>query len=273
MPRPDPRQLDLFNTPVPPVRPPPSADVERDDPVAPVDPDTLDDATLLEAFRGSRLTDTQRLAEAIALRCPAGWQSAALHVWNRFFGFGHEAGLPEHRAVLGLVRDLRGRSVLQEILRRGAVPEGANGDLLRAAAACEHPLPVDVVRSGLHARDRELREAAVRIAIASGVEPLELRPFLTDQVSAVRDLAAIVLAEMGDPDARGSLVLSLKARPSERGLDALALFADEDAVIQLGQLARAHPAWAAHIRGLIEDTAHPKASSIIATLPIATDLS
>jgi hypothetical protein len=245
--------------------------VERNDPVAPVDPDTLDDAALLEAFRGSRLTDTQRLADAIALRCPAGWQSAALYVWNRVFGFGH-AG-PEHRAVLGLVRDLRGRSVLQELLRRGAVPQGANGDLLRAAAACEHPLPADVVRSGLHARDQELREAAVRIAIASGVEPLELRPFLTDQVSAVRDLAAIVLAEMGDPDARGSLVLSLKARPSERGLDALALFADEDAVIQLGQLARAHPAWAAHIRGLIEETAHPKASSIIATLPIATDLS
>ena len=107
------------------------------------------------------------------------------------------------------------------------------------------------------------------IAILSGVEPLELRPLLTDPESAVRDLAAIVLAEMGDPEARGSLFISLKVRPSERGMDALALFMDEDAIIQLGQLARAHPNWVGHIRGLIEDSAHPKAPSIIATLPIA----
>lgn len=99
------------------------------------------------------------------------------------------------------------------------------------------------------------------------MEPLELRTLLTDRQIAVRDLAAIVLAEVGDPEARGSLFLNLKARPSERGLDAL--FMDEDAIIQLGQLARAHPKGVGHIRGLIEDSAHPKAPSIIATLPIA----
>jgi hypothetical protein len=59
----------------------------------------------------------------------------------------------------------------------------------------------------------------------------------------------------------------LKARPSQRGLDALALFSDEDAIIQLGQLARTHPQWVGHIRALIEDSAHPKAPAIIATLP------
>jgi hypothetical protein len=234
-----------------------------------INPDNLGDAKLLEAFRASTLTDTVILAEVIVRRQPTGWQDAAMHVWSRFFGFGHECALPEQRAVLGLVRDLFGRCVLEEVMRRGGIPEGLNGDLLQAAAACDHPLPADLVRSGLLSRDEALREAALRIAISSGVEPLELRTLLTDRQIAVRDLAAIVLAEVGDPEARGSLFLSLKARPSERGLDALALFMDEDAIIQLGQLARAHPQWVGHIWGLIEDSAHPKALSIIATLPIA----
>jgi hypothetical protein len=37
----------------------------------------------------------------------------------------------------------------------------------------------------------------------------------------------------------------------------------------LVQLARAHQQWGGHIRGMIEDSAHLKAPSIIATLPIA----
>jgi len=33
------------------------------------------------------------------------------------------------------------------------------------------------------------------------------------------------------------------------------------------QLARTHPQWVGHIRALIEDSAHPKAPAIVATLP------
>lgn len=269
MPRPDPRQLDLFSVPIRPRSEVSAHVAEAAVPFRSVDPDDLDDKKLLEAFRTSKTTETVLLAEAIVRRQPTGWQEAATHVWNRFFGFGHGRALPEQRAVLGLVRDIGGRCVLEAILRRASIPEGLNGDLLQAAAACDHPLTADLVRFGLLSRDEALREAALRIAISSGVEPLELHTLLTDRQIAVRDLAAIVLAEVGDPESRGSLFLNLKARPSERGLDALALFMDEDAIIQLGQLARAHPKWVGHIRGLIEDSAHPKAPSIIATLPIA----
>lgn len=267
MPRPDPRQLDLFSAPIMAPSEVTTHGAEVAVPFRSIDPDNLDDAKLLEAFRTSTLTDTVFLAEAIVRRQPTGWQDAAMHVWNRFFGFGHERALPEQRAVLGLVRDLLARGVLEEILRRGGVPEGLNADLLLAAAACEYPLKADLVRFGLLSRDEALRVSALRIAIPSGLEPLELRPLLTDRQIAVRDLAAIVLAEAGDAEARTSLFLTLKARPSKRGLDALALFMDEDAVIQLGQLARAHPQWVRHIRALIEDTAHPKALAIIATFP------
>jgi len=266
MPRPDPRQLDLFGGPTT----APSQSAHGTQPAVTarsIDPDRLDDTQLLEAFRTSQLTETGLLAAVVARRRPTGWQDAATHVWNRFFGFGHGNPLPEQRAVLGLVRDLGGRCVLEPILRRGGIPEGLNGDLLQAAAACNHPLTADLVRFGLLSRDEALREAALRIAIISGVEPLELRTLLTDRQIAVRDLAAVVLAEVGDPEARSSLLLTLKARPSQRGLDALALFSDEDAIIQLGQLARPHPQWVGHIRTLIEDSAHPKASAIIATLP------
>lgn len=267
MPRPDPRQLDLFSGPT--AIPSQTVAHGKETPVKSrsIDPDRLDDAQLLEAFRTSKLAETELLAAAITRRQPTGWQDAALHVWKRFFGFGQGRPLPEQRAVLGLVRDLHGRCVLDDIVRRGAVPEGLNGDLLLAAAACAYPLKSDIVRSGLIARDDALREAALRIAIPSGVEPLELRPLLMDRQTGVRDLAAVVLAEVGDPEARPSLLLTLKARPSERGLDALALFMDEDAIIQLGQLARTHPHWVGHIRALIEDSAHPKGPSIIATFP------
>jgi hypothetical protein len=267
MPRPDPRQLNLFSAPIAAPAKVFTHSAAAALPSRSVDPDDLDDAKLLEAFRTSTLTETVLLAEAIVRRQPLGCQDAAMHVWNRFFGFGHGRALPEQRAVLGLVRDLLARGVLEEILRRGGVPEGLNADLLLAAAACEYPLKADLVRFGLLSRDETLREAALRIAIPSGVEPLELRTLLTDRQIAVRDLAAVVLAEVGDPEARASLLLSLKVRPSGRGLDALALFMDEDAIIQLGQLARTHPQWVVHIRALIEDSAHPKAPAIVATLP------
>ena len=267
MPRPDPRQLDLFSAPIRAPSEVPSHDAEATVLFKSINPDDLDDTKLLEAFRASKLTETGLLAEAIVRRQPAGWQDAAMHVWNRFFGFGHDRALLEQRAVLGLVRDLLARPVLAEILRLGGIPESLNGDLLQAAAACDHPLPADLVRSGLLSRDEVLRVSALRIAIPSGIEPIELHTLLTDQRIAVRDLAAIVLAEVGEAEARTSLLLSLKARPSQRGLDALALFMDEDAVIQLGQLARTHPQWVGHIRALIEDSAHPKALAIVATLP------
>jgi hypothetical protein len=267
MPRPDPRQLDLFSVPIRPRSEVSAHVAEAAVPFRSVDPDDLDDKKLLEAFRTSKTTETVLLAEAIVRRQPTGWQDAATHVWNRFFGFGHGRALPEQRAVLGLVRDLGGRYVLEAILHRGSVPEGLNGDLLQAAAACDHPLATDLVRFGLLSRDEALREAALRLAIPSGVEPLELRTLLTDRQISVRYLAAVVLAEVGDPEARSSLFFTLKARPSERGLNALALFMDEDAIIQLGQLARAHPQWVEHIRALIEDSAHPKALAIVATLP------
>lgn len=266
--RSEPRQLDLFSgSTTAPIR----ADANVQEPPVKhgsVNLDQLDDAQLLEAFRASKLTETVLLAAAIARRWPAGWQDAALHVWKRFFGFGSDTPLLEQRAVLGLVRDGHGRCILENILRRGGIPGGLNGDLLLASAACEYPLNPDIVRSGLLSKDDALREAAVRIAIPSGVEPLELRALLTDRQFAVRDLAAVVLAETGDPEARSSLLSALKARPSERGLDALALFMDEDAIIQLGQLARTHPCCVDHIRALIEDSAHPKASVILSTLPV-----
>lgn len=267
MPRPDPRQLDLFSGPTTAPSQTAAHGTQTTVTARLIDPDRLDDAQLLEAFRTSQLTDTGLLAAVVARRRPTGWQDAATHVWNRFFGFGHGNPLPEQRAVLGLVRDLGGRCVLEAILRRAGIPEGLNGTLLLAAAACDHPLTVDLVRFGLLSRDEALREAALRLAIPSGVEPLELRTLLTDRQIAVRDLAAVVLAEVGDPEARSSLLLTLKARPSERGLNALALFMDEDAIIQLGQLARAHPQWVVHIRALIEESAHPKALTIVATLP------
>jgi len=267
MPRTDPRQLDLFSAPIRASSEVPTHGVEVAVPCRSVNPNDLNDAKLLEAFRASKLTETGLLAEAIVRRQPAGWQEAAMLVWNRFFGFGHDRALLEQRAVLGLVRDLLGRPVLVEILRRGGFPESLNGDLLQAAAACDHPLPADLVRSGLLSRDEALRVSALRIAIPSGIEPIELHTLLTDQRIAVRDLAAIVLAEVGEAEARTSLLHSLKARPSQRGLDALVLFMDEDAVIQLGQLARTHPQWVRHIRALIEDSAHPKAPAIVATLP------
>ena len=54
---------------------------------------------------------------------------------------------------------------------------------------------------------------------------------------------------------------------SDLDMDALALFMDEDAIIQLGQLVRTHPQWVGHIRALIQDLGHPKPPAIVATLP------
>jgi hypothetical protein len=270
MPRPDPRQLSLFDPPAARLAAMPGpAALPAPLPCAGVDPDEMDDAALLEAFRGSRFKETERLSDAIGRRRPAGWEEAALLVWDRFTGFAGSGPVPEQRAVLRLARNCAATDLLAHILRRGGGPACLSGDLLCAAAVCGLPVGPQVIRSGLRSKDPELRVAALEIGFRSGIEPAELRPLLSDPDPDVRDRAAVVLAEAGDAVARPSLLLCLKARPSARGLEALALFQDEDALIQLGQLARIHPDRVSGIRALIETFSHPKVGRVLAGLPDA----
>ena len=109
------------------------------------------------------------------------------------------------------------------------------------------PLDPDLARNGLCDRDPALRAAALQIALPSNLGLGELTPLLQDRDPTVRDLAAVTLAEAGVEAARTPLLHSLRTRPTRRGLEALAAYQDAEALVRLGQLARARPALVALI--------------------------
>lgn len=258
-------QLDLFDFTANAVSEPSEA-TQSCEPIE-VIPAAMDDATLLAAFPWGRVGQVPALAAEIARRRPEGWQQAALSLWNRFVGFGDQMPFPEQRAVLVLTRETGAKRLLQDILARGWLPQGLNGDLVQAAAVCSLRLDTDRVRRVLRSPDADLRRAAVEIAIPSGMPLTEVHPLLSDRDRSVRHLAAIVLAETGNPEARLPLLRLLKLQPTRRGLEALAAYEDEDALVRLGQIARQHPEWGRVVRNLIEDFPHPKADAVLATVP------
>lgn len=257
--------MSLFDAPRPETR---TENPNVNDPIrSGPDPDLLDDTALVTAFRVSTLYETTRLAVEIVRRRPPGAAEAAWHVWARFQGFGQTSPLPEQEAVLDLAAALQERDLLKRIIDRGEVPPGLHAELLRAAASCELPLDPHLVRVGLRDRDAVLRVAALQIALLSDVDLIELMPLLQDRDGTVRNLAAVMLAEAGVEQARGPLLQALKAYPTRRGLEALALYQDEEALIRLGQLARANPKLVGLIRPLIEEFDDPRVASILAALP------
>lgn len=261
-------QPDLFDLPGRPTPAPQAAGA-----VAPeVDPASLEDAELCARFPEAGLQSLDVMASQLLQRRPPEWQASVLRLWDRLAGYGRDKPCPEQILVLDMIRvagGATGREMLRALLARDNIFPCLDEWLVRAAAACAVPLNAARVAPCLSAPDPELRQAALEIAVPSGLMAEDLRPLLHDRDAAVRRLTSIVLAEFGDAAVRDMLVQLLRRQPCLRGLEALAILADEDVVIRLGQIARAHPDWCGAIRELLEGIDHPKAAVVLAALPAA----
>lgn len=255
-------QPDLFDQPVAhPVQAPLPAS-------SPPDPAALADGALLQAFVNADLSCVAALADAIVQRRPKGWQDAACALWMRFYGFGQDKACLEQTTVIRMLRETRDRTLLQHILARGGIPSHFDGDILRAAVVCGIRLDATRIHTGLASPDPDLRRSALELAMVSGLAPRDLHPILTDPDAGCRHMAAILLAEAGDPEGREPLIRLLKISPSERALEALSAYDDEDSLVTLGQIGRRDLQWCESIREIIENSGHPKARAIAASLPM-----
>lgn len=259
-------QPDLFDLPVREASAPQATGAAAPE----VDPSQLDDAELCARFPEAGLQNLNAMAAQLLQRRPPKWQASILGLWDRFAGFGRDKPCPEQILVLEMIRHAGGaaaREMLRALLARDNVYPCLDASLVRAAAASGVPLRAARVAPCLSGPDPDLRQAALEIATPSGLLVEDLRPLLHDRDAAVRRLAAIVLAEVGDVAVRDMLVQLLRRQPCLRGLEALVNLADEDVVIRLGQIARTHPDWCAAIRELLEGIDHPKAAVVLAALP------
>jgi hypothetical protein len=254
------RQLDLFD-PSPPCWGEASAA-----PSESMMPTDMTDAQLLERFSNASVGNVRAFGEELRLRRPAGWQDAAIKLWDRFRGFGHTQPMVEQQVVLSLAKSVDDHRFVRDLLAAGPIGECIEPDLLRAAAVCRVALPKSIVERGLAARVTDVRRAAVQLAIASDVPSETLLPYLSDPARIVRREAAIALANAGQRVAISSLLLEMRIQPSRAGLEALGFVADEDIMIGLGQIARQHPDWCPIVLEVLESIGHPTAEIVAAGL-------
>ena len=252
----DERQLDLFDGPVA------RGDALPRLPVPSIDPTSLSDADLLAEFVSAAMAEVAALGEEIIRRRPEGWTQAALALWDRFLGFGETKPMLEQVVVLEIVQRTVEAALLRGILLRGPMAECLDAHVLLAAAACRVALPADVVLRGLLHGGAGVRRAAVQLAIPSSIATDRLHAYLADSAREVRRVTATALAEAGETLARDPLLFEMRVRPDRAGLEALSFVADEDVVIQLGQIARQHPAWCGIVIEVLQTIDHPRAERV-----------
>ena len=180
------------------------------------DPQRLADADLLSAFAAAPLAHVRALGAEIQRRAPKGWEAAAYALWRRFVGFGVTSPCTEQVVVLELVAAMRARDLLAELIACAPVSPALAEAILRAAGTCRSPIPAEMARLGLASMDVELRAAAARIALMSGVADEDLIPFLSDPARVVRRQAAIALGEAGEAAGEPPRTLFL-SRESSKG--------------------------------------------------------
>lgn len=261
----DRKPLDLFDQPVGDVHTLPSTQQ------APIDPGSMSDGELLQAFTRGSLGSVDILAQEILWRWPGGWEDAAALLWERFVGFGAHNQMPEQVAVLELVRQTAAASLLLRLLLRAPIDDCLDPYLLPAAAACGVRLPRATVLRGLGHSQPDVRAAAVLVAAASRMPVGRLHPLLSDPVRDVRLSAAKVIAEAGDTAARAALLREMRLQPDRRGLEALSSVGNEDVIIWLGQIARQHHAWREIVIGVLHMIDDPKAMIVAAGLQESCD--
>lgn len=258
------RQLDLF------AAPPVTSLIGQPEPPPPQKPliatAELGDADLLHALARANLQNVADVADEVFRRRPDGWEAAALELWNRFRGFGVKKAMREQQVVLELALQTKSRRLLQLVLANGPIGEFLDAELLLAAAACYVPVRQEVVDRGLLDAAEEVRYAAIKVAILSGIPSENIQPYLSDRSAMVRRGTAVALAAAGDVEAREPLLAQMRQQPDLEGLEALGFIANEDVVIRLGQIARLHPDWVPTVIGILEDIGDSTARKVAAGL-------
>lgn len=261
-------QLDLFSSGG--VGPVAAAVDKRREPVC---AGRLSDAALLEAIPHARQSDCDGLTgEAVRRGLPAVPALEAL--CRRFKGFGLHSAVPEQIAALRALATLGGKDATAAVgrLMVADVVQGPGlAHAAHAAATLACRLPEDAAVPLLRHADPTVRASACRCAPNTGRVADVLLDLLWDLHEPVATAAACALGRFGRREARPRLLLRLQTAPCAETIKAVTRLADDDIVVLLGRLARAHPTLRDATVAALEDIDTPRAADVLAGLGAGGD--
>jgi hypothetical protein len=232
-------------------------------------PSALDDDSLVEAIPAARLSAARELAAEAARRRLGNAVPVLEMLARRFSGFGLERIVPEQEAALHALAAIGGREAAAAVARligERVIQGPALRQAVNTAACLQSRLPAEIVLDLLRNDLPEIRAGACACTGTSPQASPLLIELLADHHAEVRAAAALALGRIGRPEGRAHLLLLLRREPSEEIVEAIAAVADEECVVVLGRVARAHPALRAVILDALACIAVPRAQTVAAAL-------
>ena len=230
----------------------------------------LDDGALIAAIPNVRLVDCCDLAEEAVRRGLTSAVPALEALCRRFKGFGLTHAVPEQVAAVKAIAALSGReasAALVRILCDDVMQGPGLAEAVHAAAALRVQLPAGHGMVLLRHAESAVRADACRCVPPHSSVVAILVDLLGDLHPTVAAAAACALGHFGRREARPILGQLLRGEPTADVIPAVVAIADADLVVQLGRIARTRPDLTAAVEAALEDIDHPRAGSVLATLP------
>jgi HEAT repeat protein len=236
----------------------------------------LDDHGLLAVFADPVLGECLTVLAEVGRRRLAAAVPLLRDVCRRHAGFGAHRQIPEQAAALDALHAISTREAAQAVadsIERGWV----EGPTLMVAAWCagrlHANLSAETVARLLHDPDPGIRIAACSCARPYPAITALLGELMGDPRRPVAEAAACALGRLGRTEARPVLAALLEQAPSEEVIEAASAVADERSLVLFGRIARSGSKLAPAAMAALEDSDHPRAAKIRATIVAARSTS
>ncbi len=226
----------------------------------------LSDAALIESIPSAGLSNCVALTEEAVRRGLRAAVPVLEALCRRFKGFGLHRGVPEQVSALRALAALGGTDAAAAVHRLivAAVVQGPGlGEAVRAAASLRCRLPEDVALALLRHSDAEVRAAACWCVPHTGGVAAVLLELLGDLHRPVEMAAVCALGRIGRVEARPRLLGLLRVAPCTEVIEAVTRLADEEVVVLLGRIARAHPTLREVALAVLEDIDTPRSAAVL----------
>jgi hypothetical protein len=227
----------------------------------------LSDDGLIDAIPSAGLSDCIPLTEEAARRGLRAAVPALEALCRRFSGFGLHRGVPEQISALRALATLAGTdasAAVQRLIATAVVQGPGLREAVHAAASLRCRLPEDRAVALLRHADPEVRVPACQCVPNTHRVVDVLLELLGDLHRPVAVAAAFALGRIGRAEARPVLLQLLRTAPCAEAIEAVMRLADEEVVVLLGRIARAHATLREAVLAALEDIDTPRSAVVLA---------
>jgi hypothetical protein len=232
---------------------------------APIDPSRLADNELIAALPQARQIDAPGLTREAVRRRLTDAIPVLEALCRRFAGFGLDREVTEQTAALQGLASLGGQAATEAVTRliaSGVVRGPGMRVALEAAAELGCRVPQDQLAACLRDNDPAVRQAACRCARGGAEVVAALIDLLTDLHADIVHAAALALGRTGRREAHAVLIRLLLTAPSKDVVGALAVIAEDDDWVLLGQTATRVPELATAVLEVLEESEDQRAAAV-----------